>query len=54
MELATSTSLRLPSKGNGGGQGIGDAMASNSLLLNKTRVQNPKESGFEASVVALE
>ena len=53
MELATSISLRLPSRGNGGGQGIGDAIASNSLLLNKTLLQNPMELGLKAGVVPL-
>ena len=53
MELATSISLRLPSKGNGGGQGIGDAIASNRLLFNKILLQNPMELGLKASVVPL-
>ena len=53
MELATSISLRLPSKGNGGGQGIGDAIASNRLLFNKILLQNPMELGLKPSVVPL-
>lgn len=53
MEFATSISLRLPSKGNGGRHGIGAPMASINLFLKEASAQRIMLFNLETSVVAL-